>query len=449
MNERLALILQEVGKSPADLAKAVNRRLTGRGVPPLHRTTVNKWITEGSRPKPPVTDIVSAILTEWCGRDVSPGYLRWADRTTVPALGVLSEPWGAHAVLLRLRSELGDDVDRRVYLAQSGLALAALANPWLLDPTDQIAEAVAGRRISNATVSDINLITAARRRMDDALGGGTLLAAVREDLKVTIGLITRASYSIPTGKLLYSAFAEQARLASWLAWDSGAYGLAQHYTSTALRSAHAAEDRLIGANILGFAAYQAGAGGDTVAAEALSRAALANSRGALTPAVEGSLHARLGMARARIGDADGAARAFEEAESLLARSDPQSEPDWIYWFTNADKDGIAGESYLAGGDIDGALVHLRAAVDGTPEDLVRDAALWRSSLATAHATGGDLDEGRSVAEEALELLSGELESERVFSVFDGFCNALRAHDERTADEFHERLVAHAAEGDQV
>jgi hypothetical protein len=169
--------------------------------------------------------------------------------------------------------------------------------PWLLDPIDRVVDKIDGRRIGHATVTDVETITTARRRMDDALGGGTLLAAVREDLRVSVTLVTRSSYSADVGRRLYSVIAEQARLASWLCFDTGRHGLAQHYTQMALRSAHSAEDRQVGANVLGFAALQAANNGDGVAAEAFSRTALAGGRGTLTPAVEGSVYARLGSPR--------------------------------------------------------------------------------------------------------------------------------------------------------
>jgi hypothetical protein len=45
-------------------------------------------------------------------------------------------------------------------------------------------------------------------------------------------------------------------------------------------------------------------------------------------------------ARARLGDLSGAAAAFETAEGFLTASDPEAEPDWIYWFTASDLHGI-------------------------------------------------------------------------------------------------------------
>jgi hypothetical protein len=317
-----------------------------------------------------------------------------------------------------------------------------LANPWLLDPVDRVVDSVDGRRIGHATVTDIESITAARRRMDDALGGGSLLSAVREDLRVSITLLKRASYSAEVGRRLYSATAEQARLASWLCFDAGLHGRAQRYTQLALRAAHSAEDRQVGANVLGFAAYQAGVRGDGIAAEALSRTALAGGRGALTPAVEGAMHARLGMGRARLGDLSGAAASFDTAEGLLTSSDLEDEPDWIYWFTVGDLHGIAGQAYILANEPGIAVDHLNQAVSGTDEEFARDRALWLSTTATAQVLNGDLEESLRSAEGALGILSGDLCSGRVVEVLTEFHGILRTHNTRNAADFEERLAAY-------
>jgi hypothetical protein len=340
-------------------------------------------------------------------------------------------------------------VERRLFLTQSGAALVVLANPWLLDPVDRIVDSIDGRRIGHATVTDIESITAARRRMDDALGGGSLLSAVREDLRVSINLLTRASYSAEVGRHLYSATAEQARFASWLCFDAGLHGPAQRYTQIALRAAHSAEDRQIGANVLGFAAYQAGVRGDGVAAEALSRTALAGGRGALTPAVEGAMHARLGMGRARLGDLPGAAASFDTAEGLLTSSDLENEPDWIYWFTVGDLHGIAGQAYILANEPGIAVEHLSQAVHGTGEEFTRDRALWLSATATAQVLHGDLEESLHSAEGALEILSGDLRSGRVVEVLTEFREVLNTYNTRDAVDFEDRLAAYTRTHNQT
>jgi hypothetical protein len=376
---------------------------------------------------------IGAPLPSCTGPIVSPGNV-----DVLEAWGA----WGCRANLEILCAEVEYEMDRRLFLARSGLSLVGLANPWLLDPIDRVVDSIDGRRIGLATVTDIQLITAARRRMDDALGGGSLLSAVREDLRVSINLLTRASYSADVGRHLYAATAEQARLASWLCFDSGQHGLAQRYTQIALRAAHSAEDRQVGANILGFAAYQAGVRGDGIAAEALSRTALAGGRGALTPAVEGAMYARLGMGRARLGDLSGAAGSFDVAEGLLTSSDLEEEPDWIYWFTLGDLHGIAGQAYMLANAPGTAVEHLNQAVGGTSEEFTRDRALWLSTMATAQALNGGMEESLRTADDALEILSGDLCSGRVVEVLTEFCGALATHNTREAADFEERLTTH-------
>lgn len=372
-----------------------------------------------------------------------------AKSTVSPSTVDVLETWGCHANLQMLCAEMGHRVERRLFITQSGPALVALANPWLLDPVDRVVDRIDGRRIGHATVTDIESITGARRRMDDALGGGSLLSAVREDLRVSITLVKRASYSAEVGRRLYSATAEQARLASWLCFDAGLHGLAQHYTQIALRAAHSAEDRQVGANVLGFAAYQAGVRGDGVAAEALSRIALAGGQGALTPAVEGAMHARLGMGRARLGDLSGAAASFDTAERLLTSSDLEDEPDWIYWFTVGDLHGIAGQAYILAHEPGVAVTHLLQAVRGTGEEFTRDQALWLSTTATAQVLNGNLEEGLHSAEGALEILSGDLYSGRVIEVLSEFCGALHTRNTRDAADFKERLAAYTPTPNQA
>ncbi|MGH3718301.1 MAG: hypothetical protein ACRDRI_05540 [Pseudonocardiaceae bacterium] len=285
--------------------------------------------------------------------------------------------------------------------------------------------------------------------MDDAVGGGSLLSAVREDVRISISLLTRASYSAEVGRRLYSAIAEQARLASWLCFDTGLHDLSQRYTQRGLRAAHCAEDRRVGANVLAFATGQAGVRGDGVAAEAFSRTALAGGRGTLTPAVEGAVHARLGEGRARSGDLPGAAASFDTAEALLTSSDRAEEPDWIYWFTVSDLHGIVGRSYLVANEPRTAIEHLDQAVDLTGEEFTRDRAVWLSTTATAQVLNGDVEESRHTAEGALDILSGGLGSTRVVEVLTEFCDVLRAHNARDAADFAERLAEYPRAHSQV
>jgi tetratricopeptide (TPR) repeat protein len=447
MNEQLASMIEGTGRSTEELVRAVNRKLAAAGLPTLDRTTGYKWIT-GCTPRGAVPSMVADVLSEWVGYRVTPADLGWTTRRTDPQVSDCLE-WGARTALQVLQEEIGDNVERRFFIARSGLTLAALANPWLLDPVDRVVDTIDGKRIGHATVDDIETISAARRRMNDALGSGSLLSAAREDLRVSISLLTRASYSDEVGRRLFAATADQARLVSWLYFDLERHGLAQYYTHVALRAAHASENRQVGANVLSFGACQTVDRGDGAVAEAFCRTALAGAHGALTPAVESSLHTRLGMARGRLGDLSGAAAAFDTAEKLLAAADPEAEPAWIYWFTVGEIHGQAGLSFMYARRFEMAITHLQQAVNETDDERAYTKAHFLSTTATAQVLNGDVDQGKHSAENALEILNGPLESRRIESVLAGFCGTLRAHDARAAADFTERLAAHTRTHNQT
>jgi hypothetical protein len=121
-----------------------------------------------------------------------------------------------------------DAIERRHFLALAGLPLTAVAHQWLFDPA-RVAASLMGKRVDHAVVNDLERVADARRRMDDALGGGTLLPAVREDLRLVVAMLKNAAYSEEVGKRLHAVAAEFGRLAGWIADDCDRPALAQRY----------------------------------------------------------------------------------------------------------------------------------------------------------------------------------------------------------------------------
>jgi hypothetical protein len=83
----------------------------------------------------------------------------------------------------------------RVQISAGGLGVV------VVDPA-RVAASVLGKRVDHALVDDLERLTEARCRMDDALGGGTLLPAVREDLRLVVALLDNAAYTGEIGKRL-------------------------------------------------------------------------------------------------------------------------------------------------------------------------------------------------------------------------------------------------------
>lgn len=346
------------------------------------------------------------MLHERLGEPVNPEMLGWADTGPlryVPADDGLQQAWDVPGTLAALTAVVNAEiVERRQFLALTGLTLTAVAHQWLFDPA-RVAASVAGKRVDHALVDDLTRVADVRRRMDDAIGGGTLLSSVREDLRLVVTLLREAAYTEEVGQRLYGVAAEFSRLAGWLAFDSEQPALAQRYYSAGLRAAHLSKDRAIGANVLGFMSVQAGRSPKPSDAVVLAESALQAEKG-LTPAVAASLHGHLALAHARTGDADQWRRAQDRSFELLTRSVPSEEPEWIYWFTQADAEGIAGQSLLELGKPAEAEPHLQRAVAHLDPTLSRDRAGWLCHLATARIQAGRVERACATALEAASLI---------------------------------------------
>lgn len=184
-------------------------------------------------------------------------------------------------------------------------------------------------RIRPATVDEIDSMTASLRRMDDQLGGGTLLAMVRAHLGHVLRLLRDGSYDDSTGRRLHASAAELLRLAGRLCFDTSQHAHAQRYWVTALRTAHSAGDRALTANILGFMSCQAKDLGQAREATLLADTAIAGYPGA-SARVSAILHLRAAEAHAVTGSTTDTRRAIDAAFTHLD-SPTGAAPDWSYW----------------------------------------------------------------------------------------------------------------------
>jgi hypothetical protein len=294
------------------------------------------------------------------------------------------------------------DVQRRHFFELTGLSLTTVAYQWLRDP-GRVVASLAGKRVDHALVDDFDLIAEARRRMDDAIGGGSLLASVREDLRLVLALLDNAAYTEEIGRRLHAVAAELGRLMGWLAYDTNQHAAARRYWFAALRSAHLSGDRALGANILSFMSMQASGSSTPRDAVALVEAALDVER-ALTPAVAASIYSRLAVGAGYAGEAEISQRAQDRSFELLTRSTPADEPPWIYWYTESDAHGCAGWALLALGQPADAEPHLRRAVATIGPGFIRDRSGMLLDLATARIGMGSVERACATATEAAGII---------------------------------------------
>jgi len=412
-NERLEILLARARWSPENLADRLNELAAGMGWRSrLHRRTPRRWLygdahrLEPCVPRQPWPGLVCHLIAQRLGEPITPEHLGWPNAGPlryVSADDRLGRVWDTTTVLAALTSVVdADGMERRHFLAMTGLSLTSVAHQWLFDPA-RLAASVMGTRVDHALVDDFERVADARRRMDDALGGGALLASVREDLRLVVALLNRSAYTEEVGRRLYATAAEFGRLAGWLADDCNQPALAQRYFLTALRAVHLSGDRAIGANILGNMCVQAGQSGNPREAMTLAESALTAGK-ALTPAVVGSLHGRLGLAAAFAGDAEVSRRARDRSFELLARSVPAEEPPWIYWFNQADAHALAGWSDVVLGRPTQAEAELRRAVALIDPAFARDRCGMLLDLATARLGTDSMERAFATATEAATII---------------------------------------------
>ncbi len=451
-NVVLERLLARAGWTPENLGDRLNELAATHGLGLHgHRRTPRRWVyPEPGRaaprvPRDPWPSLVCHVLHERLGEPVTLEALGWADAGPlryVPADHGLDQPWDANGAVVALASVVdADAMERRHFLALTGLTLTAVAHQWLFDPA-RVAASVMGKRVDHAVVDDLERVVEARRRMDDVLGGGTLLPAVREDLRLVVAMLNNAAYSEDVGKRLHAVAAEYGRLAGWLAYDSEQPAVAQRYFLAAVRAAHVSGDRASGANILGCMSIQAAQSGNPSDAVILAESALTAER-ALTPAVAGSLYGRLAVGAAYAGDAKASQLAQDRAFELLGKSVPDNEPSWIYWFTEADAHALAGWSMLALGLPNEAELPLRRAVSLVNPTFARDRAGMLCDLATARLGAGALDRACATAGEAAAIIR-RLDSPREKRLLGDFRRAAAPYSTSTAvrefDAKHRDLV---------
>ncbi len=419
-NVVLERLIRRAGWTPENLGDHLNRLAIKLGLKVhVNRRYPRRWVyAEKDRaapriPRDPLPSLVCLLLRQRLGESVTPQALGWpADRGLLYVLADdgLHQSWDAAGAIAALGEVVdADSMERRHFMAMTGLTPTAVAHQWLLDPA-RVAASVLGTRIDHTVVDDLERVAQARRHLDDALGGGSLLPATREDLRLVVALLKNSSYNDDVGQRLHAVAAEFARLTGWLAFETNQPALAQRYFLAALRAAHTSGDRAIGANILGYMSVQAAFSDKPSDAVVLTEFALNGAR-KLTPAVEATTWARLARGAAYGGDAATWQRSQNRVFELLSQSVPENEPPWIYFFTEDHAHGIAGESLLTLGKPRQAEEHLRSALSLISPSFPRDRAQWLCRLATARLGSGSVEYTCATANEAATIIR-KLESPR-------------------------------------
>lgn len=344
---------------------------------------------------------------------------------------VLSAPWNHRgtvesAVVLR-----GGDhpVKRRGFVFLSGLALTAPAHQWLIHEPGPLVSGLSGRRVSPALADRFMAMIPELRGMDDVAGGGTVLSLAQQQFGMIAGLLDQASYDEPTGRKFLVALANLGQLAGWTAYDAGQPSLAQRYYVAGLRAAHSADDRPLGAHILGSMAYQAAREEHPIEACTLIDTAVAGVRGRETPRLLTALYSRQAYALAVLRDSSGCMAAISKTRTQVEGIKQDDNLPYLYWVGPAEVTAGSGRCLLKLGKADLAVDMLEEGIGLFDELFIRDRRNYSIRLAEALTHPGpqqNLDAAVERGKEALEL-STNLNSARGVDRLRGFMSQLRPH----------------------
>ena len=432
----LVAVLAELGWKPEVLARRLNNfaAMHGRGER-LHIKTPYKWL-HGTEPHSPWPALAAALMTGELGRLITPAELGWRKDVieALSAIGGLVLPWTVAGSLhaIRVVSDPGN-MDRRIFITLLGAGASAPAHEGLLARPDTVLAKSSGRSVPMTIVDQFDDVTAQLRRMDDQLGGALVLPMVRDQLRHVLRVLDQRSYTDTIGRRLHAA-AELMRLAGTLAFDGSHHPQAQRYWIAALHAAHAAGDRALGANIVGFMSEQAKLLGQIRAAVTLAETARTGYPGA-TPRVAALCNLRAAQAYAYDQATTECHRALNTAFDQLG--DPPSswgEPAWCYWLDEADAHTQAGNCYLQLQDWNRACHHYHAALRLQDPSYVRENARRHIKLATTYLLQGqpEVDHAIALATPAVDALTNQVSSARVVSHLARFVGHLGPYRRRPA-----------------
>ena len=254
-----------------------------------------------------------------------------------------------------------------------------------------------------------------------------MLPLAEQQFGLVADLLDQASYDESTGRRFHVVLAELGQLCGWCGYDAGQQGLAQRYYIAALRAAHSADDRALGAHILSCMAEQAARQGQPSEAVTLIDTALAGMRGQQAPRLLAELHIRQACALAALHDVPACTTAVSQARAYV---EPREEdPPWLYWVSQADITSFAGECLLRLGQTDRAAVLIEEGIALFDESFVRDRQFFSIHLADALARPGKQRDLEAAADRGMAAihLTETLDSRRSTDLLSGFCHQMKSH----------------------
>jgi tetratricopeptide (TPR) repeat protein len=294
-------------------------------------------------------------------------------------------------------------VDRRGFMVLLGSEMVKLAKGWRDVEPAELAAVQGGGTVTIDFVERIEEGLPRLRFLDATYGGQRARRLIDAEFGVVVDLLSRSSYASRVATRLHALAAELGRMAGWSSFDAGLHSAAQRYWIAGLHAAHAAGDKAVGANILKSMSLQSYDFGRR--AESLALASSAHQRAAgATPRTVAMLALREARAHAALGQAAACGALMAKAETLLGRTDGESDPPWVTYFDEAEFHAQVGTCYLDLSQPSSAERHLASALALLPAAKVRDRATYLIRRAAAKIQLGQADSACQLAIDTVPLI---------------------------------------------
>nr|WP_239157850.1 hypothetical protein [Streptomyces sp. SID13726] len=390
--------MAEAGWSGAQLARRINALAAAQGTALRYdRTSVAHWLA-GSRPRPPVPDLVAEAFTRSLGRPVraqdtgllNPGQPRRAD----------GAPPGEGSAVARLERILGD-TDRRGLARLGAYSLAALAIPPGVSEAARIPAAEPSARVDASQVRLAREMLTVFSRGDAAFGAGSIREPLRQFLSTALLPWLRRDMKPAVRRELFTVAAQLVYLCAFTHFDMNHQAAAQRLYLTSVELAREAGDPVGTALGLRGLSVQAHTLGHFTEAHRLAEHAVRTGVRHVPPHQQAFLQGQLAVTQAALGDSR-ALRLLADAERRLEGTASGSSP------VGAFHQGSLALQHAAvarsRGDHRTAVRALDLSLRRRPADERRSRALSLAELAELQLAAGHLEQACRTGHEFLDVL---------------------------------------------
>ncbi|HTE68585.1 MAG TPA: helix-turn-helix transcriptional regulator [Actinomycetes bacterium] len=257
-------------------------------------------------------------------------------------------------------------------------------------------------RISEATVHNLESVTAAYRRMYHTVAAHDLIDDVAQHAQTTAGFWRRTA-DPELRRSLAAAASEITMLAGRMSFfDLGRPSQAEPYYQDALEAAQEAQDRPLQAVVLGNKSFLPRSRGDF--ATALQLLDQAKRLVPDDPVVRSWATALEAMTQAWAHQPAESLVALEAAETILDDATPAAAPSWFDYYDRSRLAGFKGQVHIRLAQPDTAHAVLEEAIGALDPDAAKQRACYLADQATVCVDEGEVDQACQLGIQALQLL---------------------------------------------